>query len=77
MTNAAKNDREVPRYRLTEKAYIDDILYDPESPNPALHEVDYKGVPGWHMEPVNEAARMMKEKHPSTYYDPISGLTKI
>ena len=77
MTITAKTNREIPRYRLAEKAYIDDILYDPESPNPDLHEVNYEGVPGWHMEPVNEAARLTKEKHPSTYYDPIGDLTKI
>ncbi|SIO58400.1 hypothetical protein [Paraburkholderia phenazinium] len=68
---------QIPRYRLTEKAYINDILYDPEAQNPNLHEVDYEGIPGHHMEPVNEAARVMKEKHPGDYVDPIEAMTNI
>ncbi|MGF6764061.1 hypothetical protein P3T24_004392 [Paraburkholderia sp. GAS33] len=67
----------IPRYRLTEKAYINDILYDPEAQDPRLHEVDYEGIPGHHMEPVNAAAHYMKEKHPSKYIDPIEDMTNV
>jgi hypothetical protein len=62
---------EAPKYRLTECAYINDILYEPGA------IITYEGVPGWHMEPANKAARLMKEKHPSEYRDPILEMTKI
>lgn len=69
---------EVPKYRLTEKAYLNDRLYDPEempidqSAEPddtgALPKrpliVAFPGIPAYYMEPVNDAARAMVAKHP-------------
>lgn len=72
-----KINGEVPRYKLTQPAYIDDIYYDPESRDPRFQEVNYLGIPGYHMEPVNAAARTMKEKHPSTHTDPILAMTDM
>ena len=40
-----------PQYRLTAESYIEDHLLQPG----AL--VRYEEVPGWHMEPVNAAAK--------------------
>lgn len=62
---------EVPKYKLTEPAYIDDRLLE------AGQVIGYKGVPGYHMEPVNEAAEVMKELHPGRKIDPILEMTDI
>lgn len=81
----AKQAAQTPRYRLTAKAYINDRLLDPESmavdPDSEDGErkpliISYEGVPGWHMEPVNDAARAMKAKAPK-YSDPILAMTSI
>lgn len=68
-----------PKYRLTEKAYIDDILYDPESPRLARKPeditdespeqfrplfVEWDGEPAHYMVPVNEEAKAMVKRHP-------------
>lgn len=85
---ALPKEAEKAKYRLTEKAYIDDILYDPEkmpfdpestdgSRKPLI--ISYKGIPGPHMEPVNDEARFMKEKYAQFQQavDPIAELTVI
>lgn len=68
-----------PKYRLTEKAYIDDILYDPESPRLARRPeeitdespeqfrplfVEWDGEPAHYMAPANEEAKAMMKKFP-------------
>jgi hypothetical protein len=54
---------EVPQYKLTEPAYINDRLY-------AADELIYfTGVPGYHMAPVNKAAKAMVEKHKPRHFD--------
>ena len=79
---------EVPLYRATAKCYIDDILYDPDAqPLVPAAEVDgeptlkplyvrYAGIPGPHLEPVNDAAKAMAEKHKDRMQlvDPITQL---
>ena len=63
--------QEVPRYQLTEKAYIDDVFLDPET-RPYDEEtgerkplfINFAGKPGPHMRPVNNAAREMVKKYP-------------
>ena len=60
-----------PRYRLTESAYIDDQLLEPGA------EISYEGIPGHHMDPLDDVAREMKRKHPSNYVDPIVEMTSI
>ena len=72
-------DESIPRYALTEKAYIDDVLYDPDSPDPRFHEISYTGIPGPHMDPLNDAAVAMKEKHAARQIaiDPILEMTNM
>jgi hypothetical protein len=60
-----------PRYRLTEPAYIDDQLLE------AGREINFEGIPGYHMEPLDDAAREMKAKYPSQYVDPITSLQTV
>lgn len=56
-----------PRYKLTEAAYINDILYDRnqgDMSDPHFGEVDtdHDVVPGPHMIPLNEAAKTQAKK---------------
>ena len=69
-TSLNEDGKEIPRYELTEKAYINDVLLE------VGQEVDYEGVPGHHMEPVNDSARAAKAVAP-VYMDPILALTAI
>lgn len=62
---------DAPQYKLTEAAYIDDTLYAPGD------AVRYVGIPGYHMEPLNQAAHAMKKKHPSKFEDPILAMTNV
>jgi len=62
---------EAPKYELTEAAYIDDVLLSPGA------TITYKGIPGHHMEPLNDAARAMKKKHNKAFIDPIEAMTII
>lgn len=61
---------EVPQYRLTEQAYIGDKLLEVGA------VIEYKGIPGHHMEPINPAAKAAKKKAPS-YLDPILAMTSV
>jgi hypothetical protein len=81
-----------PKYRLTEKAYIDDRLLDPESmPLMATKDddvfdenatperkpliIEYDGIPGPHMVPLNKEAEAMVAKYPNqANMDPIAAL---
>lgn len=53
---------DLPRYRLTQPAYM------PPAPGQKLRvleagtEVDFAGTPGYHMEPINDAARAAVKK---------------
>lgn len=76
-TQQRETSAEVPRYRITEKCYLNDRIYDPEGqPFDPSAEVEpgeepprkpliisFRGVPAHYMEPVNDAARKMVEKH--------------
>lgn len=82
---------EKPRYQLTEKAYINDRLYDPEtmpyeeagddeneSPRRKPLLITYEGIPGAHMTPVNAAAKAMCEKYKEQHtrsLNPVNSLT--
>lgn len=59
------------RYKLTEQAYIHDRIYE------AGADIDFDGIPGHHMEPLNDAARAMKKKHNKVYQDPILAMTAV
>lgn len=71
MTDTKQAKGAMPKYTLTEPAYIDDCLYEKGQ------TIEYAGVPGYHMEPENDAARAMKEKHPSEFVDPILAMTAV
>jgi hypothetical protein len=62
---------EPPQYQLTEKAYIHDVLYEPGA------SVYFDGIPGPHMEPLNDAAKEMVKKHPPQGGNPIDALTMV
>lgn len=63
--------KEPPQYKLTEPAYIHDVLYE------AGATIWFDGIPGYHMEPLNDAARDMIEKHKPRHSDPIRDLTVL
>lgn len=71
---------ERPKYRLVDKCYIDDILYEPQmeairlpiamgggikEPEPVI--IEYDSIPGAHMLPMNDAAMAMVAKHKVQY----------
>lgn len=75
---------EVPRYKVLERCYHNEEVHDPErqTVDPATGEpfplfIDYEGVPGPHLEPANDAARAMCEKHADRMhaYDVVEALT--
>jgi hypothetical protein len=84
---------EAPKYKLLEKCYLNDRLYDPElQPIDQMAEpnedgtqprkdliVAFKGVPAYYMVPVNAAAQAMCEKHRDrmTAMNPIDTLTMV
>ena len=66
-----QDTKETPRYRLTEKCYLDGIFYDPEAqpldrdtdePKPLI--IKWNKTPEYYMVPMNDAARAMVAKHP-------------
>ena len=78
-THVEQERKEHPKYRITDKCYLNDILYDPENmptnpnydPNRDPAEEAFKPIiitwdkkPEYYMEPVNEAARQMCIKYP-------------
>lgn len=85
-----------PRYELTEKAYIDDVLYDPQEPNHPVSKVkraineetgdmkplviEFDGIPGPHMIPVNDCAKAMVAEHSVQHgrnLNPVDSLTIV
>jgi hypothetical protein len=89
----APRRNEAPKYKLLEKAYLNERLYDPElQPLDQLAEpnedgtqprkdliVTFAGVPAYYMVPVNDAAKAMCEKHKDrmTAMNPIDDLTMV
>jgi hypothetical protein len=71
MSDVNQEKGATPKYKLTERAYIDDALLE------AGAEIEYVGVPGHHMEPVNDAAKAMVKKHPHKFVDPILQMTAV
>jgi len=86
---------EKPKYELTEKAYIGDVLWDPAEPQHPITRrprgtddagdlkplvIEYEGIPGPHMVPMNECARVMFETHQhqaSRNLNPVDSLTIV
>ena len=66
-------DESKPRYELTEAAYIGDVLHQEGA------EIEFDGIPGPHMIPLNEAAEQQCEKYDAamTPHDPIHALTMV
>ncbi len=74
-----------PKYRLTQTAYINETLYEPER-QPLVQNaegemvlkaliIEYDGEPGAHMVPVNAPARAMYAKHPPRDMNPVDKLS--
>lgn len=61
--------REVPRYKLTEAAYLKSEDDRFERMYEAGEEIEFRGVPGYHMEPVNAAAKAMVRQHKPEQFD--------
>lgn len=55
--------RDVPRYKLTEAAYLRTEEDRFERMCQAGEEIEFRGLPGYHMEPLNAAAKAMVAKH--------------
>lgn len=84
---------EVPKYRLTETAYLNERLYVPDEQPLDMNAdplddgtqprkpliIAFAGIPAHYMEPVNDAARAMCEKHKDrmSFRDPINELTIV
>jgi hypothetical protein len=63
-----------PRYELIEKAYINDTLHEIGA------KITYEGQPGWHMKPLNKAAKELVAQHfpnGQSFMDPILSMTQI
>lgn len=60
---------QAPKYRLTERAYLKADGDHFESLHEEGEEIEYRGVPGYHMEPINAAAKRMVEKHKPVRFD--------
>lgn len=72
---------EVPQYKLTGPVYLSDTMYyNQQMIDNAPAEgiiVYFTGIPNGNMEPVNDAAREMVEKHPVSRIDPLGTLTRV
>lgn len=71
--SAASN---VPQYRFKEQAYVNMMLV---GPNEKTDTAYYRGIPGPHMVPLNEAAKAMVKKHAEVMKrgDPINAITVV
>lgn len=76
-TSAPQPRREVPQYRLTEPAYIDDVLYDEAQVKAGLAVIYFNGIPGPHMLPLNAAAKEMVKQHKPQRIDPLAAFSVI
>lgn len=68
---SAPSQGEVPQYKLTEPAYIDDKYLE------AGAAIYFTGVPGAHMHPLNDAAQAMIDKHKPVKVDPVEKLSML
>lgn len=79
---------EFPRYKLTEKCYLNDVYYEPPGIEEEQSEENPRGKkpiviswtdkPAYFMQPVNDAAREMVRKFPPPIFkDPIQQLNIV
>ena len=68
---------EVPQYRLTEPAYINDVFYDQQQIDSGKAVIYHQGVPAHFMAPLNAAAREQVKTHQPKKIDPFAGLTVV
>ncbi|NIF51409.1 hypothetical protein [Burkholderia sp. Ax-1724] len=61
--------RECPRYELTEQAYLRMENDNFERLHAEGETIEFRGVPGYHMVPLNEAAKAMCAKHKPKQFD--------
>lgn len=67
--NTQKPSGETPRYRLLSTCYVNEQLIQVRDGMDKLPEIDFVGVPGSYMEPLNDAARAMVEKYRPRSFD--------
>src|SRR5436190_711715 len=68
---------EVPQYRLTEPAYINDVFFDQNQVDSGKAVIYHVGIPAHFMQPLNAAARAMVKEHAPKKIDPLAALTVI
>lgn len=61
----------MPKYKLTERAYIADVLYE------VGDSIDFDGIPGAHMDPLNAAARAKLKEYPPRPIGVVEVMTSI
>ena len=61
--NESQGGGQVPKYKLIEKAYLRAEGDHFEQLHEEGAEIDFRGAPGCHMQPINAAAKRMVEKH--------------
>lgn len=78
-------ESEMSKWRITTVCYLNDRIYDPNA-QPKDDNGDSKPLyleyateyPAWYMEPVNEAAKAVYERHPpKQFVDAINTLTQL
>lgn len=81
-TNPAPNQaegksEEIPKYRLTEPAYINERHFDQHAIDGGKAVIFFDGIPGAHMLPLNDAAKAMVKKHQPKRGNPVDELTIV
>lgn len=75
MSNNDQVKGEAPRYKLTERAYLDDTLHEADA------VITFTGIPCHYMEPMNDAARKAKATpegvKAAKFLDPITAMTNV
>lgn len=66
----------VPQYRFKEQAYVNMMLVGPNEKTDVAY---YRGIPGPHMVPLNEAARAQVKKYAAEMKrgDPIAAISVV
>ena len=69
--NTSSSKGQAPRYKLTDRAYLNDTMYEKGA------EITWHEPPAWYMEPINASAKEQVKKHKPVHTDPINTLTII
>lgn len=69
LENESQTGGQSPKYKLTERAYLKADGDQFEMLHEEGAEIEFRGVPGYHMQPVNAAAKRMVDKHKPQNFD--------